>query len=214
MRVVSVNVSMPLDVFAPDGVVRTGIFKQPVAGPVTVRTLNLDGDGQADLENHGGVDKAVYAYPAEHYGIWAERLKRSPFPYGQFGENLTVAGMVETDVHIGDVYRVGGALLQVAQPRAPCYKLALKMGRPWFPREFLRSGRVGFYLRVLAEGPVQAGDAIERVEREPEILTVREASRLRYLDPEDVEGARRALRVRALPRRWREEFEARTRATP
>lgn len=209
MKLLSVNVSPPLDVPYGEETVRTGIFKRPVAGPVMVRRLNLDGDGQADLENHGGPDKAAYAYTVEHYAFWRQRLGRGDFPFGQFGENLTVEAMPETEVRVGDVYRVGGALLQVSQPRAPCYKLGLTMGLVWFPTEFLRTGRVGFYLRVLEEGAARAGDPIELVTREAEVLTVREASRLRYLEPDDVEGARRALRVRALPARWRREFEER-----
>lgn len=212
MRVLSVNVSLPRDVAYRGRMIRTGIFKQPVQGPVMIRTGNLDRDGQADLENHGGIYKAVYAYTVEHYEHWKKRLRRSDFTHGQFGENLTVEGMPETEVRIGDVYRVGGALVRVAQPRAPCFKLGLKMGLPAFPKEFMASGRVGFYLQVLGEGEVSAGDPIELLAREDAVLTVREASRIRYLDRDDVEGARLALRVQALPPHWRSEFEERVAA--
>jgi len=209
MKVVSVNVSLPREVPYGGRMLRTGIFKQPIAGPVMVRRLNLDGDGQADAGNHGGRYKAVYAYTLEHYEYWSRRLGRADLGYGQFGENLTVEGMPETEVQIGDVYRAGGAVVRVAQPRAPCQKLGLKMGLAWFPKEFMASGRVGFYLQVVEEGTVSGGDPIDLVARDPEVLTVREASRLRYLDPGDIAGARRALRVESLPPHWRRLFEQR-----
>ncbi len=209
MKLVSVNVSLPRDVVTTRGVLRTGIFKEPVQGPVMARTSNLDGDGQADRRNHGGTYKTIYAYPIEHYPYWQARLGRSDFAFGQFGENFTVEGLLEDAAQIGDAYRVGGALVQVTQPRAPCQKLALRMDRPQFPKEFLASGRVGFYLRVLEEGLVRGGDSVELVARDPEVLTVREASRLWYLAPEDLDGTRRALRVAALPPHWRREFEER-----
>ncbi len=209
VTLLSVNVSLPKEVVTSRGALRTGIFKEPVRGPVMARASNLDGDGQADRQSHGGTYKAIYAYPIEHYDYWKERLGRSDFVFGQFGENFTIEGVLEDAVQIGDVYRVGAALVQVTQPRAPCQKLALKMDRPAFPKEFLRSGRVGFYLRVLEEGAVRPGDSLELAARDPEVLTVREASRLRYLAPDDLEGTRRALRVEALPPHWRREFEDR-----
>ncbi len=205
----SVNVSLPKEVPHGSGTVGTGIFKEPVAGRVVLRTLNLDGDRQADLVNHGGVHQAAYAYPAEHYDYWRRELGRGNFGFGQFGENFTVEGMLEDGIHVGDVFRVGGALVEVSQPRTPCFKLGIKMGLPRFPKLFLASGRVGFYLRVLKEGEVGAGDAVERVESDPERLTVREASRLMFFEEENLEGARRALRVRALSPGWRDAFEKR-----
>jgi len=209
MRLLSVNVSHPREVAHGRKKVRTGIFKEPVAGRVVLRALNLDGDGQADLVNHGGVHRAAYAYPVENYDHWGRELGRDDLSFGQFGENFTVEGMTEDDIHIGDLFRVGEALVEVSQPRPPCFKLGIKMAMPGFPKLFLASGRVGFYLRVLEEGEVGAGDEIERVRRDPERLTVRETSHLLFFEGEDLEGARRALRVPALSPGWRESFEER-----
>ncbi len=176
-KVLSVNVARPRSVPYLGRTVHTGIFKEPVPFRIRVGTLNLEGDQQADLSVHGGPDKAVYAYDLSGYEHWRRELSRE-LPYGQFGENLTVEGMPETEVWIGDVYRVGTALLQVSQPRSPCFKLALKMEMPTFPRAFLQSGRSGFYLRVLEEGEVGAGDVIELVSREPDEVTVERMTRL------------------------------------
>ena len=201
MRVLSVNVSPPKR--APNGA------KMPVVNRVMLRRLHLDGDGQADPENHGGPQRAAYAYPIENHGHWSRELGRLGFAFGQFGENFTVGGMTEDEVRIGDVFRVGGALFEVSQPRPPCSKLGIKMGMPRFPRLFLASGRVGFYLRVLEEGEVGAGDAFERVGAAPEGMTVREMGHLLFVEPENLEGAGRALRIRALAPGWRGSFEER-----
>lgn len=210
MHLVSVNVGTPRAVNYRGKEVRTGIFKAPVEGAVMIRTLNVDGDGQADLRVHGGEDKAVYAYPIEHYDHWGRELVRDDLGFGQFGENLTVAGMTEDDVRIGDVYRVGAARLQVTQPRTPCYKLGLRMGDPGFPKRFLESRRTGFYCRVLQEGEVRAGDGIELLERDPTPLSVRETVELLHFDRENVEGAARAARVMALSPSWRKKFVRRS----
>ena len=178
MKLISVNVSKPKEIAARGRSVTTGIFKEPVAGRVRLGRLNLEGDGQADLRVHGGPDKAVYAYPFEHYDYWERELGRSDLAYGQFGENLTVEGMLEDVVHIGDVFKVGSALLQITQPRSPCYKLGIRMGSSGFPKRFMASGRPGFYLRVLEEGDMGAGDPIELARADPERLSVLEASRL------------------------------------
>lgn len=206
MKLFSVNVSLPKEVPHKGKKVTTGIFKEPVSGRVMLRTLNLDGDAQVDRENHGGVYKAVYAYSIEHYDYWKRELGRRDFTAGQFGENFTAQGMLEDDVHIGDVFRVGDALVQVTQPRAPCFKLALKMGLPQFPKLFLSSGRVGFYLRVLREGEVEAGEVIERVRIDPERMTVSEMNRLLYIEPDNLEGIKRALRIQTLSERRRRSF--------
>ncbi|HYB72981.1 MAG TPA: MOSC domain-containing protein [Candidatus Sulfotelmatobacter sp.] len=211
MKLLSVNVSLPKPVAHGDETVVTGIFKEPVGGPVMLRRLNLEGDGQADPQNHGGEYKAVYAYAIEHYEFWKRELGRDGFPPGQFGENFTVQGMTEDDIHIGDAFRVGSALIQVTQPRSPCYKLAVKMGLPNFPKQFLASGRVGFYLRVLEEGEVSAGDAVERVLVDPERLTVREMLRLLYAERDDRAAIERALRIQALSPRRRAAFQERLR---
>ena len=173
----SVNLGLPQPLATHKGNVLSGIIKTPVAGRVRVHRLGLDGDGQADLTVHGGPDKAVYAYSHDHYARWATELGRADLEPGTFGENLTVDGMLETDVRIGDIYRIGSAVLQVTQPRSPCFKLAAHLGLPDFPKSFLASGRSGFYLRVLEEGDLGAGDAIERISSSPTGLTVLEASR-------------------------------------
>lgn len=209
MRLLSVNVSLPKEITYQGRITTTGIFKGPVTGRVMLRTLSLDGDGQADLKNHGGIYMAAYAYSFEHYDYWRRELGRTDFPFGQFGENFTVEGMLDDDVHIGDVFRVGGALVEVTQPRVPCFKLGIRMELPQFPKMFLSSCRVGFYLRVLEEGEVGAGDVLERVTSEPEPMTVREVCHLLYFDAKNLEGAKRALRSKALSPGWRQSFEER-----
>jgi MOSC domain-containing protein YiiM len=217
MKLLSVNVSPPREVVYGSKAVTTGIFKEPIHGRIMLGTLNLVGDGQADLVGHGGVYKAAYAYSVENYEYWKRELGRADLAFGQFGENFTVEGMLEDEVHVGDVYRVGGALVEVTQPRVPCYKLGIKMGLRGFEKMFLASYRVGFYLRVLEEGEVGAGDVLDRVRTDPERMTVREICRLLYFDPENLEGARKALRIRALSPGWRRSFEerlAKTGASP
>lgn len=211
MKLLSVNVSLPKEVTHGRGTVETGIFKLPVTGRLMLRKLNLDGDGQADLMNHGGPHRAVYVYPVENYGYWARELGRGDLGFGQFGENFTVEGLTEDEVCIGDTFRVGETLVQVSQPRPPCFKLGIKMGLPRFPKLFLASGRVGFYLRVLEEGEVGAGDALEPAGGERGRMTVREVSDLLFFDTGNLEGAERALRVGALSPAWRESFEERLR---
>lgn len=209
MKLHSVNVSLPREIAHGRKTVTTGIFKEPIEGRAMLRNLNLDGDGQADLENHGGVYRAVYAYPIENYSHWRHTLGRDGFEFGQFGENFTVEAMPEDVIRVGDAFRVGGAVVEVSQPRPPCFKLGIRMGLPKFPKMFLGSGRVGFYMRVLEEGEVGAGDVFWRLARDPEGMTVREMSNLLFFEPENLEGARRALRIGALSPGWRESFEER-----
>ena len=170
-RIVSVNVGRPRETKYRGRVIRTGIFKEPVSGPVRVGHLNLEGDGQADLRVHGGADKAVYIYPAGHYSLWRDELRRE-LAYGHFGENLTVDGVLERDAHIGDIFLAGTALLQVTQPRFPCYKLGIRMGDQRFIRRFLFSGRTGFYARVLREGEVAPGDTLQLASSDPTEPTI------------------------------------------
>ncbi|NUM54769.1 MAG: MOSC domain-containing protein [Candidatus Hydrogenedentes bacterium] len=209
MRLISLNVSLPRTVAGPKGPVETGIFKEPVEGRVAVRKLNIDGDGQADLRFHGGADKAVYAYPVEHYAFWKTELQRERMPFGLFGENLTVEGMLERNVCIGDTFRAGTAVVQVTQPRVPCFKLGIKMGDAAFVKRFLRSRRSGFYLRVVEEGDVAAGDAIELIEADPHGLSVHDVHIIHFSDTDaiDVDGIRRALSVPALSGEWRTELD-------
>ena len=173
MRILAIHAGRPRTVRNQGREIRTAIFKEPVLFPVAARRLGLEGDAQADLRVHGGPDKAVYAYDAAGYAHFSEALGRD-VPFGRFGENLTVEGMPETEVRIGDVYRAGLALVQVTSPRSPCYKLAMRMEMPAFPRLFFESGRTGFYLRVLEEGLLAAGDPIELVAREAGAPTVSE----------------------------------------
>jgi MOSC domain-containing protein YiiM len=158
MHIISVNVGLPREVDWKGKRVSTGIFKEPVAGRVVARRLNLDGDRQADLTVHGGEEKAVYVYPAEHYDYWRQELPTTALPWGVFGENLTTSGLLEEAVNVGDQFRVGAALLQATQPRLPCYKLGIKFGREDMVRRFLTGGRYGWYVAVIEEGEIGAGD--------------------------------------------------------
>ncbi|MCL4694863.1 MAG: MOSC domain-containing protein, partial [Candidatus Hydrogenedentes bacterium] len=204
----SLNIGMPRTVDGPNGSVTTGIFKSPVSGRITLRKHNLDGDGQADLRYHGGEHKAVYAYPYEHYTYWRERLNRDDFIFGQFGENLTTEGLLETEVHIGDIFRIGTASIQVTQPRQPCFKLGIRMGRPEIVKEFLESERSGIYFRVVKKGELAAGDPIELVQSDPERVSVHFVNHLRFFDKTNREGIAKAIRVEALSPSWREDFES------
>jgi MOSC domain-containing protein YiiM len=206
MKVISVNVGLPREVSANGQPVLTGIFKQPVEGRVAVRRLNLDGDRQADLSVHGGPDKAVYAYPAQHYDFWRGELPGVELPFGMFGENLTVEGLGEDEVNLGDRFRIGSAEFQVTQPRLPCYKLGLKFGRADMVKRFLHSRRTGFYLRVVKEGELGAGDAIARLHRDPGNVTVADITRLYAFEKDNAELLRRVLDLPALPDDWRAYF--------
>jgi ferredoxin-NADP reductase/MOSC domain-containing protein YiiM/predicted pyridoxine 5'-phosphate oxidase superfamily flavin-nucleotide-binding protein len=209
MKLVSVNLSLPKAIRHENKEVTTGIFKTPAEGRMMLRRLNLDGDGQADLWGHGGAFRAVYVYSLEHYEYWRRELGRDDFAYGQFGENFTVQGMLEDDICVGDLFRIGGALVEVSQPRIPCYKLAIKMGIDDFQNRFLKSGRVGFYFRVLEEGEVGAGDVFELISRDPIGMSVRAVSDLLFFNTADLEGARRALSIPALAHGWKGSFEER-----
>ena len=209
MRVVSLNVGLPRDVEWRGQTVRTSIFKAPVDRRLRVTTLNFDGDEQSDLTVHGGVDKAVYAYPSEHYGYWRRELALADLPFGAFGENLTTEGLLEPDVQIGDRFRVGSAEFVVTQPRMPCYKLGIRFGRLDILKRFLQSGRSGFYFAVTREGEVAEGDAIELTARSDEGLTVAEVVKLYTVDAENQELLRRAARSSKLPESWKDYFRKR-----
>ena len=178
MRVVSVNVGLPREILWKGMKVSTGIFKEPVEGPVMIKALNLAGDRQADLRVHGGLNKAVYGYPAEHYEYWQQQLPEMTFAWGKFGENLTTEGLLENDVCIGDRLKVGSAVLRVTQPRIPCYKLALRFQRDDMIRRFLESLRSGFYFSVIQPGEVRAGVEIEVLSRVPQRVTVADMMKL------------------------------------
>ena len=209
MKITSVNVGLPRE-FAWNGIsVSTAIFKEPVSGPVPIKRLNLDGDRQADLTVHGGPYKAVYGYPSEHYPYWRGELPQQDFPWGVFGENLTTEGLDEVTLFIGDRLRIGSAVLQVAQPRLPCYKLTIRFDRDDMIKRFLRSRRSGFYFSVVEEGEVQAGSTIEILSRDPNRVTVADISTLYFGKTPDPDLLLRATRVTALPPAWREEFLSR-----
>lgn len=206
-RVVSVNVGLPRTVRWNGRDVTTGIFKEPVAGRIAVRRLNLDGDRQADLSVHGGPEKAVYAYPLEHYAYWRDKLEEE-LPLGAFGENLTVEGLpLESDVALGDRFRIGTADLVVTQPRVPCYKLWIRFGRKDMVKRFAASGRTGYYLAVGAEGDVGAGDRIQTLARHPAAIAVSEVTRVFARDRDDLEAIERLVALDALPDDWRGYFE-------
>jgi MOSC domain-containing protein YiiM len=180
MKVLSVNVGRPREIQVDGEVVRTSIFKSPVAGKVRVGRLNLEGDEQSDLGVHGGVRKAVYVYPSEHYAFWRAELPDADLPWGAFGENLTTEGLLEEMVATGDTLRIGSAEFVVTQPRSPCYKLAARLQRPDIIKRFLNSGRSGFYLSVSKEGSLAAGDSIALLSHDRSAITVAQmASRRR-----------------------------------
>ena len=210
VEVVSVNVGAPRVVEWRGRLVRTSIFKEPVSGPVAVRRLNVDGDEQSDLSVHGGPDKAIYAYRAEHYVDWRRELPDAELGWGAFGENLTIAGLPDEDeIFIGDVLHIGSAVVTVTQPRVPCFKLALRFQRPDMVKRFARSGRSGFYLSVRNEGTVEAGDDVVVVSQHTERLSVADVTRLYMSVVDDPEAMRRASELEALPASWRNWFRER-----
>jgi ferredoxin-NADP reductase/MOSC domain-containing protein YiiM/ferredoxin len=205
---VSVNVGMPKDVAWRGTTVRTGIWKQPVTGPVTVRRLNLDGDGQGDLAGHGGEQRAVLVYQLESYRHWQQYMKRDDFVHGQFGENFTVDGLADDEVCIGDRYGIGEAVFEVTQPRVTCYRVGLRLGEPQMAALLVSHHRPGFYMRVLTEGRVRAGDEIVKIASGSETMTVAEIDALLYLPGHPKQGLERALRIPALSPGWQTSFRA------
>jgi MOSC domain-containing protein YiiM len=206
MKLISVNVGLPREVAWNGGSVTTGIFKQPVQGPIRVQRLNLVGDKQADLSVHGGPHKAAYAYPVEHYVYWRRELPDRELTWGIFGENLTTEGLHESAVYIGDRFRMGTAELVVTQPRVPCYKLGIRFGKPDMVKRFLNSRRTGFYFAVAQEGELDGGDPIALVAREAKSLTVADITRLYAFEKNDREMLQRAVQLEALPENWRSYF--------
>jgi MOSC domain-containing protein YiiM len=210
MKVVSVNVGLPREVTWHGHAVTTGIFKQPVAGRVALRKLNLEGDQQADLTVHGGEYKAVYCYPFEHYDYWKAQLPEQQLPIGMFGENFTTEGLLEDATHLGDRFSVGSAEVVVTQPRLPCYKLGARFGCDDMVKRFLASRRTGFYVAVTHEGEVGAGDEIKDISRDENRVSIAEIVRLyvakNYKDT-DVEVIRRAMQVASFPESWKGHFE-------
>jgi ferredoxin-NADP reductase/MOSC domain-containing protein YiiM len=202
----SVNVGMPRDVQWNNRTVHTGIWKYPVDGPVMVRTLNVDGDGQGDKGGHGGEQRAVMVYQVESYRYWEQLLGLEPLEHGAFSENFTVTGMADDEVCVGDRYRVGEATFEVTQPRVTCFRVGVRLGQPQMPALLVKHRRPGFYLRVIQEGHVGAGDTLELISRGPHALTVAEADGLLYLPDPDINRVRDASDVPALSPAWHQSF--------
>ena len=203
MKIVSVNVGLPREVVWKGMTVLTAIFKEPVAGAVAIRELNLAGDQQAYLAVHGGSEKAGYAYPAEHYEYWRKQLSDISFSWGAFGENLTTAGLWEDTLCSGNLLRIGSAVLQITQPRMPCYKLQLRFNRDDMIRRFLVNGRSGLYLSVIEPGNVGAGSRVEALRRDPHSVTVADIMSLYLGQRRDPELLQRAMNVTSLPENWK-----------
>src|SRR5499433_1141624 len=207
-RLLSVNVGLPRDIEWQGKTVHTAVWKAPVQGRRMVRRLNVDGDGQGDLHGHGGEQRAAFVYQIESYQYWQSRLGRSDFTYGQFGENFTIEGLSDQEVCIGDRYQVGGAMLEVTQPRVTCYRVGIRMNEPEMPALLVAHGRTGFYFRVLEEGEVGAGDEIILIAPGPERMSVFTIDALLYMPGHPRDQLERALRISALSAGWRKSFEA------
>ena len=212
MKIVSLNVGMPREVSWHGRSVETGIFKEPVKGPLALRELNLDGDGQADLTVHGGAYKAVYCYPLENYEYWKKELPGRDLPMGMFGENFTTEGLLENEAHLGDRFSAGTAEVVVTQPRLPCYKLGVRFGADDMVKRFLASGRTGFYLAVTRQGEVGAGEEIKRISRDANAVPVTEIVRLyvaKRFAPEDVDSLSKIMKIESVPEDWKDYFQER-----
>jgi ferredoxin-NADP reductase/MOSC domain-containing protein YiiM len=207
-RLLSLNVGLPRDITWQGKMVHTGIWKAPVKGRRMVRRLNVDGDGQGDLNGHGGERRAVFVYQMDSYRYWQNELGRDDFVCGQFGENFTVDRLPDTEVCIGDRYRIGSALFEVTQPRVTCYRLGIRLNEPEMAALVVKHGRPGFYFRVLEEGEVEAGDEIMKVASGPEQMSVFEISALLYMPGHPRDRLERALRIPSLSTGWRKSFEA------
>jgi MOSC domain-containing protein YiiM len=205
MMIETVSVAAPRLVRWKGGDVLTSIFKSPVAGPVLVRRHNLDGDRQSDLAVHGGEYKAVYAYAAEDYGWWGQALGHD-LETANFGENLTIRGLSESVIHVGDVFRAGAAELEATEPRLPCHKLGIRFGNPRMVRAFANARRWGVYFRVVTEGPLSAGDPFERIHSDPAAIPVSDVARVFLFDREEVATIERLAAHERLDPSWRESF--------
>src|SRR5579859_2341304 len=207
-RLLSVNVGLPKDVSWQGRTVFTGVFKDPVPGSRRVARLNVDGDGQGDVAGHGGEHRAVFVYQMDSYHYWDRFLGRNDFTFGQFGENFTVEGLPDNEVCIGDRYRIGNAEFEVSQPRVTCYRVGIRMNEPRMAALLVAHHRPGFYLRVLQEGEVGAGDDIVKIADGPERMSVAEVDALLYLPGHSREQLQRALRIPALSQGWQSSFQA------
>ena len=213
MKLIALNVGRPRILVYRGKTINTGIFKQPISGPVQLQSLNLDGDRQADLSVHGGIYKAVYGYPSEHYSFWRQEIPGVDLPWGMFGENFTTAGLSEDELHVGDRLQIGSSIVMVRQPRTPCYKLAAKFQRDDMIDRFLLSGRSGFYFSVEQEGSVAAEDAFQLLTRNQDGITISEMNRLFVREKYNQDLLRKAVHTAALPENWREYFAERLEQT-
>ncbi|HDR7420662.1 TPA: MOSC domain-containing protein, partial [Bacillus cereus] len=207
-QLLSLNIGLPKEVTYGGKVIHTGINKKQVKEPVYLSFVKFNGDGQADLVHHGGVDKAVCVYTGDHYPYWEKELNQD-FVYGAFGENITVSSMREEDVCIGDTFELGQAIVQVTQPRQPCFKLAKKYNIPKLPLYFQETGYTGFYFRVLKEGWVSSVDTLKKLQSDPKGVSVAFANRIMHKEKQNIEGVKRILEVNALSCSWRKSFEKR-----
>ncbi|MBJ6720671.1 MULTISPECIES: MOSC domain-containing protein [Bacillus] len=207
-QLLSLNIGLPKEVIYGGKVIHTGINKKQVREPVYLSFVKFNGDGQADLVHHGGVDKAVCVYTGDHYPYWEKELNQD-LVYGAFGENITVSGMREEDVCIGDTFELGEAIVQVTQPRQPCFKLAKKYNIPKLPLYFQETGYTGFYFRVLKEGWVSSVDTLKKLQSDPKGVSVAFANRIMHKEKQNIEGVKRILEVNALSCSWRKSFEKR-----
>jgi len=213
VKIVSLNVALPRLTVYKGETINTGIFKLPVTGPVSLRTLNLDGDRQADLGVHGGPFKAVYGYPSEHYAFWRKELNNVELSWGMFGENFTTEGLAEDDLHVGDQFEIGAAVVMIRQPRTPCYKLAAKFQRDDILERFLLSGHSGFYFSVEKEGVVTVGDVFRQLTRVEDAVTISEMNSLYVRDKYNRDLLQKAINTLALPQDWRGYFLKRVERT-
>src|SRR6202166_1036673 len=207
-RLLSVNVGLPREIAWRGKTVFTSVWKEPVQGRRLVRPLNIDGDAQGDLAGHGGEHRAVFVYQMDSYHYWQRELKRADFTFGQFGENFTVEGLADSEVCVGDRYRIGGALFEVTQPRVTCYRVGIRMDESRMAALLVAHRRPGFYFRVLEEGEVGAGDEIVKVADGPERITIADVDALLYLPNPSREQLERSLRVPALSRGWKTSLKA------
>ncbi|HEF1903983.1 MOSC domain-containing protein [Bacillus thuringiensis] len=207
-QLLSLNIGLPKEVIYGGKVIHTGINKKQVKEPVYLSFVRFNGDGQADLVHHGGVDKAVCVYTGDHYPYWEKELNQD-LVYGAFGENITVSGMREEDVCIGDTFELGEAIVQVTQPRQPCFKLAKKYNIPKLPLYFQETGYTGFYFRVLKEGWVSSVDTLKSLQSDPKGVSIAFANRIMHKEKQNIEGVKRILEVNALSSSWRKSFEKR-----
>jgi MOSC domain-containing protein YiiM len=209
MKIISLNVGLPREVQWHGHTVTTGIFKTPTTARIRLRKLNLDGDRQADLTVHGGEHKAVYCYPVEHYAYWKKKLPGRDLPPGSFGENFTIEGLLENDVHLGDRFAINDAEVVVTQPRLPCYKLGVKFQADDMVKTFLASRRIGFYVAVTLEGEVAAGDEIVPVTRNASAISIADFLRLflaKQFTPADADAVRQLFDIPSVPDDWKSYF--------